>query len=259
MAQFWLRRGDCFDWLPTLAPTSVDLVLCDLPYGVLDCEWDRKLDLKKLWREWKRLLRPRGAVLLFAQQPFTTDLVNSNRPWFRYEWVWEKDNAVGWLNAKRMPMRAHESVLVFYPHLPVYNPQMTTGKPYKTSKGSGGYAGYNSRPRLATKNAGTRYPRSVVRYGNTKRTVHPTQKPVDLLAYLIRTYTSEGATVLDNCMGSGMAGVACAQTGRAFLGIEKQQDFFQGWKGTALRLVHAFAAYAPQPARVQQARAAHVS
>jgi site-specific DNA-methyltransferase (adenine-specific) len=221
-------KGDCLAVLPTLPSQSVDLIFTDLPYGTLNCKWDVKLPLAQLWQQWKRLLRPRGAVLLFGQQPFSSELVFSNRRWFRYEWVWEKSNAVGFLNANKMPLRAHESVMVFYPNLPTYNPQKTAGKPYRSNgKRHGVYAGYSTSRKSATVNeTGERHPRSVLKFASNKRTVHPTQKPAELCEYFIRTYTNEGATVLDCCMGSGTTGVAAGRSGRNFIGIERDPEFF---------------------------------
>ena len=173
-----------------------------------------------------------GVVLLFSQQPFTTDLVNSNRKWFRYEWVWQKSQPVGFLNANRMPLRSHENIVVFYEHLPTYNPQKTPGKPY-TSKGTRHTTNYGRFKQIPTINCdGMRYPRDVVTFSNgcNDGKIHPTEKPVGLLEYMIRTYTDEGETVLDSCMGSGSCGVACQHLGRNFIGIEKDMVYFEAAK-----------------------------
>lgn len=220
--------GDCLDVMPRLPGASIDLVLCDLPYGVTDCSWDKRLPLDRLFAEYKRLLAPRGAIVLTATQPFTTDLVNACRSWFRYDLVWDKTAPVGFLNANRMPLRRHESVLVFYPRLPVYHPQFSAGRPYRSRAGGEKAAGvYRKTRALSSENPGRRYPTSILEFsretnGNgVRRLFHPTQKPVALFEFLIRTYTDPGAVVLDNCIGSGTTALACVATGRLFIGIEK--------------------------------------
>lgn len=164
--------------------------------------------------------------------PFAADLVYSNRKWFRYEWIWHKTMAVGFLNANRMPLRAHENILVFYEHLPTYHPQKTPGKPYTTTRSARATRNYGHFDRATTINDGERCPRDVLTFsnGNNASKIHPTEKPVDLLAYMIRTYTDEGDTVLDSCMGSGSCGVACQHLGRNFIGIEKDAGYFEAAK-----------------------------
>lgn len=223
-----LYLGDCLDVLPTLPDKSVDMVLCDLPYGTTNCAWDSVLPLDRLWPEWLRVCR--GAVVLFAQTPFDKVLGASNLRHLRYEWVWEKTNATGFLNASRAPLKAHENVLVFYERQPTYNPIKTTGHARKTSKGGGRPSSvYQDHATLERDYDSTeRFPRSVLTFASDKQRskLHPTQKPVALCEYLIRTYTNPGAVVLDNCMGSGTTGVACLNTGRQFIGIENDPDFF---------------------------------
>jgi DNA modification methylase len=223
-----LHHGDCFDVLPTLASGSVDMVLADLPYGSTNCAWDSPLPLAELWAEYRRICD--GPVVLFAQTPFDKVLGASNLAQLRYEWIWEKSNATGHLNANRAPLKAHENVLVFYGRQPPYNPIKTRGHVRKTSKGGGRPSSiYGEHSTLERNYDSTeRFPRTVLRYPSDKQRskLHRTQKPVALCEYLIRTYTQLGALVLDNCMGSGTTGVACLNTGRDFIGIEKDAAIF---------------------------------
>lgn len=218
-----LHLGDCLEILPTLPAGSVDLVLCDLPYGTTQNKWDSVLPLDVLWREYWRVCK--GAVVLTASQPFTATLTVSGSDAFRYAWVWEKSAATGHLNAKRMPMKLHEDVLVFFLKSAPYNPQGLTplGKVVRRG-GNGGNFGVSGTENFQE---WTNYPRSILRFSHEGKPVHPTQKPVALMEYLIRTYTNEGDTVLDNTMGSGTTGVACANTGREFIGIEKDPGYFE--------------------------------
>ena len=221
-----LINGNCLDVMPWIPDESVDMVLCDLPYGTTRNKWDSVIPLDKLWGEYKRVVKPDGAIVLFAQTPFDKVLGASNLDMLRYEWVWQKDSGTGFLNAKKMPLKIHENILVFYQTLPVYKPQMRTGfKPYKAVKGHHGSC-YGVDKGAVTESDGTRYPIDVLNFQRDKSKVHPTQKPVDLLGYLIKTYTNEGETVLDNTMGSGSTGVACVNTGRNFIGIELDPDYF---------------------------------
>lgn len=224
-----LYQGDCLEKMVEVPDHTVDMIFTDLPYGTTHNVWDKRISLEELWKQYKRVLKSGGVVLLFSQQPFTTDLVNSNRKWFRYEWVWQKSRPVGFLNANRMPLRFHENIVVFYEHLPTYNPQKTPGKPY-TSKGARYTTNYRPfKPIPTTNRDGMRYPRDVVTFsrGNSVGKIHPTEKPVDLLEYMIRTYTDAGDIVLDSCMGSGSCGVACQHLGRGFIGIEKDPGYFE--------------------------------
>ncbi len=219
-----LINGDCLEYLPTIPDKSVDLILCDLPYGTTQNKWDSIIPLDKLWKEYNRISR--GAVVLTAAQPFTSILVSSFLEGFKYEWIWQKDNGTGFLNAKKQPLRNHESVLVFYKEQPEYNPQMTEGKPYKCKSGRA-TENYGSQVSVITENKGERYPLSIILFKRDKDKQHPTQKPVALMEYLIKTYTNPGDLVLDNCMGSGTTGVACKNLGRAFIGIEKDPEYFK--------------------------------
>ena len=239
-----LRKGDCLKLMKNIPDKSIDMILCDLPYGTTHCKWDTIIPFEPLWEQYNRIIKDNGAILLFSSQPFTTDLINSNRKMFRYEIIWEKTMPSGFLNANKMPLRAHENVIVFYKHLPTYNP--IKSRPEKKNLRPIGSIRFNSRNHHEQygkyKNAnykyvedGTRYPTDVIKFsnwngslfGNTKNaTKHPTQKPVSLLEYLIKTYTNEGETVLDNCMGSGSTGVACVNTARNFIGIELDDTYF---------------------------------
>lgn len=215
-------NGDSITIMKTLPAGSVDLILCDLPYGTTACTWDKRIPMTELWEKYKRIIKDNGAILLFAQQPFATDLINAGRTFFRHEIVWEKSRATGFLNANKMPLRAHELILVFYKKLPTYNPQFSLGAAY-TSKNKGRATNiYRPVERTTTVNTGTRYPRDVIRYNIAAEDgyYHPTQKPLALLRYLIKTYSNEGDFVLDNCCGSGSTCLAAKQTGRQWLGIE---------------------------------------
>jgi len=222
-----LMPGDCLDLMPWIADGSVDMVLCDLPYGTTQNKWDAVIPFDRLWVEYWRILRPAGAVVLTAQAPFDKALGASQLQHLKYEWIWEKFQGTGHLNAKKQPMKCHENVLVFYRTQCCYNPQMTDGKPYTQASGRAS-ANYGSQRSVVTENKGERYPRSVIKIPHDKDVkIHPTQKPVALMEYLIRTYTNPGDTVLDNTMGSGTTGVAAVNTGRNFIGIERDPEYFR--------------------------------
>ena len=224
-----LIEGDCLEQMKTIADGSVDMVLCDLPYGTTACKWDSVIPFEPLWEQYRRVTKKNAAIVLTASQPFTSVLGASNVTSLRYAWVWEKGSATGHLNAKRMPMKLHEDVLVFSEKAHNYYPQDL--KPYGkvTRRGSNG----DNFGKSGTENfqEWTNYPRSILRFPAEGKSIHPTQKPVALMEYLIRTYTNEGETVLDNTMGSGTTGVACANTGRDFIGIERDHDYFAIAKG----------------------------
>jgi site-specific DNA-methyltransferase (adenine-specific) len=224
-----LMLGDCLTRMREIPSDTVDLILADLPYGVTRCAWDSVIPLPSLWEQYCRVLRPRGAVVLTAMQPFASALVMSKPDWFLYDWVWEKGNATGFLNAKRAPLRAHESVLVFAPRQPTYNPQFTHGHARKTAKRKTVNSEcYGKALKLVDYDSTSRYPRSVQFFSSDKQrgNFHPTQKPMRLMEYLIRTYSNPGDLVLDNAMGSGTTGVACRNTGRVFIGIESDAAYF---------------------------------
>ena len=221
-----LYNGDCLEIMKNIPDKSIDMILCDLPYGTTSNKWDSVIDLESLWGGYRRIIKDNGAIVLFAQTPFDKVLGNSNLKMLRYEWIWEKHIATGFLNAKKMPMKAHENILVFYKKLPTYNPQFTEGKPYtgKSGRPSSNYGIHKDN--FITINNGYRYPRDVVKFKHDKEKLHPTQKPVKLLEYLIKTYTNENMLVLDNCMGSGSTGIACLNTNRRFIGIELDENYY---------------------------------
>lgn len=226
-----LLQGDCLELMKDIPDGSVDMVLADLPFRTTQNRWDSVIPLDDLWEQYHRVCKPNAAILIFGQPPFSAYLMTSNMKELRYEWIYEKTNATGFLNAKKMPLKAHESVFCFYRELPVYNPQFASGKPYKRSQGSKNSSNYHGFIRRENQEYdGKRYPRDVIRVSNgwgTCKGAHPTQKPVALLEYLIRTYTNEGETVLDNCMGSGSTGVAAVNTGRSFIGMELDPGYFE--------------------------------
>lgn len=224
-----LMYGDCLERMKEIPSGSVDMILADPPYGTTQCKWDSIIPLAPMWEQLKRIIKPNGAVVMTAAQPFTSVLVCSNLKWFKYDWTWRKPKGTGHLNAKKQPMRDKEDVVVFCSGQSVYNPQMATGEPFGKKTGMAQQSGVTGKHGcFRNENRGTRYPKQVLEFGVVERgTVHPTQKPVVLMEYLIKTYTNEGETVLDFCMGSGTTGVACINTEREFIGIEMDADFFQ--------------------------------
>lgn len=231
-----LLAGDCLALMQTLPDASVHLVLCDPPYGTTLNTWDKALPFAPMWEQYQRLLAPGGAVILFGNQPFTSAAVMSNPKWFRQCLVWDKNKCGSPGLAKVRPMQTHEDIMVFAPGRTTYNPQMEAGEPYarRTDKPEG-YVGrcnnhrYGMKPRQGFENHGTRYPKSVLRISrdfSAQQQVHPTQKPVPLLEWLVKTYSNEGETVLDNCMGSGSAGIASLKHGRRFIGMENDEAMF---------------------------------
>ena len=223
-----LLNGDCLELMKNIPDKSIDMILCDLPYGITHNKWDTIIPFDKLWAQYKRIIKDNGAILLFSQMPFGASLIMSNPKMFRYEWIWEKNCPGGFLNAKKMPLRKHENILVFYKHLPTYNPQglIKLDEPIQ-EKGSANRKGKNYG--VADKSfirTHTNYPTDIITFSKDSG-YHPTQKPVDLLEYLIKTYTNEGDTVLDNCMGSGSTGVACVNTNREFIGMELDEEYFK--------------------------------
>lgn len=218
-----LINGDCLEVMRSMPEGSIDMILCDLPYGITRNKWDSVIPLDDLWMEYGRICS--GPIVLTASQPFTSALVMSNAKWFRHNWVWKKTAATGHLNAKRMPMKQHEDVLVFSRDSPTYNPQGLVPYNKVTRRGNNGTNFDDSGKENFQE--WTNYPRSVLEFSNDAKSVHPTQKPVALMEYLIKTYTNGGDVVLDNCMGSGTTGVACINTGRRFIGIEKDDVYFE--------------------------------
>lgn len=224
-----LYNDDCFNILSKIT-RKVDLVVVDLPYGQTQCEWDIKIDLQKMWQELDKICKDNCIYVFFTTTKFGIDLINSRSKWFRYDIVWEKSKKTGFLNVNKQPLRQHEMIYVFYQKLGTYNPQKTIGeKPYiafHKSKKSDFYGNQNDE--IITTNIGNRYPTSIIQSSNHKRNqFHPTGKPVDLLESLIKTYSNENDTVLDFTMGCGSCGVACKNTKRYFIGIEKEEKFFK--------------------------------
>ena len=218
-------KGDAIQEMQKLSDKSVDMILCDLPYGMTQNNWDSIIPLDEMWIQFKRLLKSKGCVVLTAMQPFTSKLVMSNPEWFKYEWIWKKDNGTGHLNAKKQPLRNHENIIVFYNKQSKYNPQMMPGKKYYVSRGSNS-KNYGSQTNCVTNDyKGKRYPHSIIAFQRDKNKLHPTQKPVNLFSYLIETYSNEGETVLDCCIGSGTTAIACMRTDRKCIGIEKEQEY----------------------------------
>ena len=227
-----LYNDDCLNAMKNIPDESVDLILTDLPYGFTDCEWDVIIPFDKMWEEFKRVLKKGGTVALFGDNGlFTAKLILSNEKWFKYNWVWKKSRGVGFLNCKYQPLRNIESISIFQnpdakKDEKIYNPQMGKGKPYLSKAHSTMDGVYAGRKRTESINDGTRYPTQVLEFKALSRQVHPTQKPVDLLEYLIKTYTNEGMMVLDATMGSGSTMVACINTNRNGIGIELDNDYF---------------------------------
>lgn len=226
-----LKNGDCLNIMNEIENKSIDMILADLPYGTTSCKWDSVIDLEKLWEHYNRIIKDNGVIVLFSAQPFTTSLINSNMKHYKYSWYWLKNNVTGFAFAKYQPMRRVEDINVFYKKHGIYNPQ-----------GLKKVENMKERKRNAPKRETiykentlqneytpqfTNYPKNVLQFNKEVKCVHPTQKPVELLEYLIKTYTNEEMVVLDNCMGSGSTGVACGNTGRRFIGIEKDNNYFK--------------------------------
>lgn len=220
---------DCMEMLKEIKSESIDSIITDPPYGTTACKWDSVIDLPLMWEQLKRIIKPNGAIVMTASQPFTTVLISSNLKMFKYEWIWEKPQGTNPMNAKVMPLKSHENILVFYSNKPNYNPQMWQSTPYSgfssdSSKIGEVYGFAKSKHRSNPE--GTRYPKTVLRFKQDKG-LHPTQKPVALMEYLIKTYTNENETVLDFTMGSGTTGVACVNTNRKFIGAELDKDYYE--------------------------------
>lgn len=219
-----IYNEDCLDGMDRIQDKTIDMILCDLPYGTTACKWDTIIPLEPLWSAYNRVIKDDGAIVLTASQPFTTTLISSNLKYFRYCLVWEKEQGVNFLQAKKQPLKSHEDICIFYKKQPTYNPVMTIGKPY-TRGGGGELTHYRAKRLPLTKCDGARYPKSVVKV-NREYGIHPAQKPVPLFEYLIKTYTNEGETVLDNCMGSGTTAIAAINTSRKYIGFEKDETYF---------------------------------
>lgn len=227
-----LYNDDCLNVMPKLEEGSIDLILADVPYGTTACKWDSIIPLEPMWEQLKRLIKPNGAIVMTATQPFTTTLINSNMKMFKYNWIWNKVTARGHLVAKKRPLAQHEDICVFYSKAPTYNPQMVDRPPDKIIKAkecsrTSILSGGKQKGEQPYKIYDKWYPKTIITVSNSsKNRVHPTQKPVALMEYLIKTYTNEGDTVLDFTCGSGTTGVACKNTNRSFMGIEKDEKYF---------------------------------
>lgn len=235
-----IYNEDCLEGMKRIDDKSIDAIICDLPYEVLHrnnphAQWDRQIPFAPLWEQYERIIKDNGAIVLFGQGMFTSDLMQSNRKLWRYNLIWDKGRTTSFLNANRMPMRCHEDIAVFYKHLPTYNPQMKKSEPHQRNHGKGKnekptnrcYGNFISTPTVISDK---KYPRSIIRVKRehvTGQFYHPTQKPVALLRYLIRTYTDSGGVILDNCMGSGTTAVAALREGRHYIGFELNTEYFE--------------------------------
>ena len=227
---------DCLEGMKAIPDGSVDAVICDLPYGTTQCPWDSVIPFDKLWAEYHRITKPNAPIVLFGAEPFSSALRLSNVDEFKYDWYWRKPRGTGHLNATKQPLRDVEIISVFYRDQCTYNPQFSKGEPYGNKSGSihafteageTTYGKFGSGPGTRNDNPGIRYPKQCIEFGVVERdTLHPTQKPVDLLRYLVLTYTNEGDTVLDNCMGSGTTAIACIKERRHFIGFELSKEYF---------------------------------
>lgn len=236
MCEIQLHKGDCLAVMQSIPDKSVDMILCDLPYGATRNKEDKRIPFAPLWKQYKRIIKNNGCIALFAQGKFYMDLYNSNKRMFRYDLVWDKVLTTGFLNAKRMPLRKHEQIAIFYKKLPTYNPQFTQGQPlhgkgtaYKTKELTNNNYGKFNAIEDTRKGSTEKYPISILQFAkpHPSKAKHITEKPVALLEYLIKTFTNECETVLDNCMGSGSTGEACVNTNRNFIGIEKKENIFE--------------------------------
>lgn len=228
MSDSMLLYGDCLEVMNGLEEHSIDLVLCDLPYGLTACKWDSVIPLDMLWEQYRRVCKPSAAIVLTASQPFTSRLISSNFDAFRYEWIWRKSRATGFLQSKFMPMKNHENICVFcFSGKPTFNPQKTHGhKPTNSAIGYGHSPTFGASKLREYKGGDTTRNPVTVQDFKSERGLHPTQKPVPMMEYLIKTYSNPGDTVLDNCMGSATCGIAARNTGRKFIGIESDPVFF---------------------------------
>ena len=237
-----IYHGDCIEGMKILPDNSVDMVLTDPPYGTTYNKWDTVVDMDAFWKEIKRVAKKNSAILIFTQMPFTAKVVMSNPKMFRYEWICEKANPTGFLNARRMPMKCHENVLVFYGKLPVYHPIMEHGKPYRSKPKDKNSSNYNAGKRFCSENTtGMRFPRDVLKVSWRSafgKTLHPTQKPVSLCEYFIKTYSNKGDIILDPFIGSGTTAVAAVNTERKYIGFEKDDKYFEVAKNRLEKLVN---------------------
>ena len=226
-----IKQGDCLELMKEIPDKSIDMILCDLPYGTTHNKWDTALPFDKLWKQYKRIIKDHGTIALFGDGMFIADIMQSNKKWWRYNLVWNKVLPSGFLNANKMPLRSHEEIIIFYNKLPTYHPQKTVGAP-NHSKGTPKECinnNYNTFKFKQTNDSNLKHPKSILTFSKPHPSIsqHPTQKPVTLLEWLIKSYTNESETVLDNCMGSGSTGVACINTNRNFIGYELDEKYFE--------------------------------
>ena len=226
-----LYNGDCLELMKNIPDKSIDMILCDLPYGTTACKWDTVIPFEPLWEQYNRIIKDNGTIALFGSEPFSSALRMSNIKYYRYDLIWEKNNAGNFQLAKKQFLKYHENISVFYKKQPTYNPQgiIKLEKPIiQSNKGKAGKLGHlgSEKKREVYSQEYTNYPKSILRFARPSKPLHPTQKPVELLEYLIKTYTIEGEVVLDNCMGSGSTGVACLNTNRKFIGMELDNNYF---------------------------------
>ena len=223
-----LGHGDCLELMQYIPDGSIDLCLTDPPYGTTNCKWDNVIPFEPMWEQLKRIVKPSWAICLFGSEPFSSSLRMSNLRMYKYDWIWKKEKGLGFLNAKKMPLRDTELISLFYKKPPVYNPQMRRGKAYRAknnpTKQKGTNNSYNA---IETINKGERYPVTTLEFCRVRTPVHPTQKPILLLEYLVKTYTLENETILDFTMGSGSTGVAAKNLNRKFIGIEKEEKYYE--------------------------------
>ncbi len=219
---------DCLEGMNRIEDKSIDMILCDLPYGTTRNKWDSIIPLDKLWKQYERIIKDNGAIVLTAQTPFDKVLGCSNLKLLKYEWIWQKPQGTGHLNAKIMPLKNHENILVFYKNLPKYNPQMINSKKriIKRNGKQSTCTNYGTHIEIKISEYFEKYPISIIQFNRDKEKMHPTQKPVALFEYLIKTYTNEGDIVLDNCMGSGTTAIACMNTNRNYIGFELDKGYY---------------------------------
>lgn len=233
-----LYQGDCLQVIKSIPDNSINCIITDPPYGMTQCSWDCEIDLRQLWKEYDRIIKSNGAILIFGMEPFASKVRLSNIKNYKYDWIWRKPRGTGHLNAKKQPLRDVENIMVFYKKQCTYNPQFSKGKPYSAMKGgktartseagSTTYGKFMNGAEYRNDNSGFRYPKQVIEFGVVERnTLHTTQKPIPLLEYLVKTYTNENEIVLDSFMGSGSTGVACVNTNRDFIGIELDEHYFK--------------------------------
>jgi len=234
-----LYNGDCMELMQDIPDKSIDAIICDLPYGTTACKWDTVIPFEPLWAQYKRIIKDNGAIVLTATNPFASALIQSNIDWFKYEWVWHKNMTSGFALSKKQPLRNHELVLVFYKKQPTYNPikeprdlsessKQRMNYAFTTTEGTNEHQNGIKKVKFVPEDKELSYPKTVKKWNgvNPHNRLHATEKPIDMMEYLIKTYTNEGETVLDNTMGSGTTGVACVNTNRNFIGIELDESYF---------------------------------